>query len=351
MKRYFFLIGLAVAGIIAISPAKKEPLGNSSLEVMQAKQSLKFSHTLHVKDQGVGCEDCHTTVRTSKQSADKLTPGHEVCKTCHDEQVSKNCAYCHLHPDNIIPLVHPEREGLFSHEKHLAQDSMKCDVCHAGIDTTAQITSANMPGMPTCTNCHTDKKVAITCETCHRNFTSLVPSNHLEGNFKKDHKELTRIGMLNVACNTCHSENFCQDCHSGIELQGFYGNRGLMADPSPRGSTKDSPKQLRLQQVHSLNYKYTHSIDAKSKALDCSACHDEQTFCSTCHDAGSDITQLKIKPLSHKQAGFTTLGRGSGGGLHADLARKDIESCAACHDVQGTDPVCMLCHSENGGIR
>ena len=44
------------------------------------------------------------------------------------------------------------------------------------------------------------------------------------------------------------------------------------------------------------------------------------------------------------------IGVGSGGGDHARLARRDIERCAACHDVQGADPNCILCHTDPDGI-
>jgi hypothetical protein len=52
-----------------------------------------------------------------------------------------------------------------------------------------------------------------------------------------------------------------------------------------------------------------------------------------------------VKPQSHFEAGFVTIGAGSGGGRHADMGRRDIESCVSCHDVEGKDPSCMLCHS------
>jgi hypothetical protein len=45
------------------------------------------------------------------------------------------------------------------------------------------------------------------------------------------------------------------------------------------------------------------------------------------------------------------MGVGSGGGLHAKLAKRDIETCAACHDAQGADPACILCHTDYDGIK
>jgi hypothetical protein len=56
-------------------------------------------------------------------------------------------------------------------------------------------------------------------------------------------------------------------------------------------------------------------------------------------------------PKSHSQPNFVTLGVNTGGGIHADIARRDIEKCQSCHDVQGADPVCLKCHYDNDGIK
>ena len=58
-----------------------------------------------------------------------------------------------------------------------------------------------------------------------------------------------------------------------------------------------------------------------------------------------------VAPASHLKPNFTTIGVGTGGGEHAILARRDIESCVACHDVQGGDPTCITCHTDNDGIK
>lgn len=48
---------------------------------------------------------------------------------------------------------------------------------------------------------------------------------------------------------------------------------------------------------------------------------------------------------------FKTLGVGSGGGDHATLAKRDIERCMSCHDVNGADPTCITCHFDADGIK
>ena len=58
-----------------------------------------------------------------------------------------------------------------------------------------------------------------------------------------------------------------------------------------------------------------------------------------------------IVPSSHLSPDFKTFGVGSGGGDHAILARRDIEQCVSCHDVQGTDATCIVCHLDSDGIK
>lgn len=56
-------------------------------------------------------------------------------------------------------------------------------------------------------------------------------------------------------------------------------------------------------------------------------------------------------PTSHEQPGFTLIGVGTGGGLHATLAKRDIQSCATCHDAEGGDPTCVTCHVDVDGVK
>jgi len=346
----YFIFGIVLLATVVIAAAMQTPSQKKSFREDHSPY-LKFSHKAHVQERGVACEDCHTTATSSKLSSDNLLGDHASCQTCHEEQVSNTCGYCHTDPNNIVPIPPVERELIFSHEQHVSQ-SIPCQTCHVGLENVELTSAQNMPAMTQCITCHTDKKVSTNCETCHTNFTSLVPDDHLVADFRKSHKEMTRVAMMDVSCATCHaSESFCQDCHTGAELSGFGLKRDLMTNPSARSSTKDSPKQLRLQQVHALNYRFTHGVDAKSRSTDCASCHEAKAFCVTCHQAGGNVTQIKIKPENHKVAGFTTIGKGSGGGMHAELARRDIESCVSCHDVQGNDPTCFTCHTERGTVR
>jgi len=333
---------------IALSVAMKEKLVEYWNEGDHSKV-IKFSHKLHLQEQGVDCAVCHHAAATSKQSTDDLMGDHESCTSCHEEQIADNCAYCHVDPENIVEIENPERELIFSHEKHIG-NNVECTQCHPGTEKVDYASDENMPDMASCVSCHTEKTVSEECGTCHSDYVSLLPGDHLRGAFRKDHKRLTRLGSYEITCATCHSESFCQDCHTGIDLEDFGVYHDLMSDPITRVPQKDSPRQLKVQHAHSLNYKFTHGIDARSRESDCMICHDRQSFCVECHQAGT-IQEGKIKPQNHRVAGYVTIGRGSGGGRHAEMAKRDIENCASCHDVQGADPTCMLCHNEDGGVR
>ena len=350
MKRRYLLMALASVALLLTALARKEPPPQFWPDNGDS-QKLKFSHAFHVGEAGIACEDCHKAAKTSTLSSDNLHSTHENCISCHEDQVKNTCGYCHVHPDSIEPAKPREQKITFSHAKHVAMQGVECKTCHTGMEQATLATPANMPAMATCTSCHNDAKATKACEACHTSFTNLVPPDHLVADFKKDHKKLTRLGALDVSCSTCHTQTFCADCHGGAALIQI-GKGGLMTEPSPRSSSPtDGPQQMNLQMVHSMNYKFTHGIDAKDKSADCYSCHSSQTFCAPCHNTGDNVSSKAFKPAWHLGAGFTTLGVGSGGGRHAEMARRDIESCASCHDTQGGDPTCITCHMDADGIR
>lgn len=359
IRRYSLLVLLLVVGF-GVAMLFSESLLNAGSSAVGANRTptVKFSHKFHIQDAGIAdCATCHPAAKTSALVSDNLAATHDACVTCHEEQVNDadmvKCGYCHNNPADIQAAPAVKRDLIFSHAAHTAMEGVECATCHAGVDQVDYVSASNLPSMATCNTCHNDKKATNTCEACHTNFVTLLPVDHQSSDFIRNHKDVARLGALSTDCQTCHKETFCQQCHLNPELKSYnYGKRqDLTTEPSHKTSTKDSPAQTLLQNVHELNYRFTHGIDAKSRQSDCQSCHSVQTFCAECHSAGGNITQLKFKPSSHSIPGFTMLGRGSGGGLHAEEARRDMESCISCHDVEGKDPTCMTCHLDNGKVR
>lgn len=150
----------------------------------------------------------------------------------------------------------------------------------------------------------------------------------------------------------CHSDNFCQTCHSPVGVKGSNSKDNFYVPyyTKENGVRKDRAELQKLTTAHTLNYRFTHGLDANQKSFECKTCHEEQSFCVSCHQNGGEMI-TGIAPTSHSIPNFTTFGVNTGGGLHSELARKDIESCSSCHNVEGRDPACIKCHMDNDGIK
>jgi hypothetical protein len=346
--RYLLLCAILVGALVtAVAHKESAPM---AWPEHQGPRQLKFSHQFHLDDVGLACEDCHEAA-TSALAEDNLRSTHDNCMACHEDQLNEECGYCHTDPDNPGAVVPSPRHIIFSHEEHLQMEDAACETCHQGLDQAEGAGPENMPVMETCNTCHDASEATNACEACHVSFTNLIPSGHLVGNFAREHKRLSRIGALDVDCATCHDQNFCADCHAAGGLVQFGGQGRLTTDPSPRASPSDSPDQMMLTMAHDLNYRFTHGIDARNRTADCYNCHVVQEFCGECHMPGENMDAPSFRPVWHNGGGFVTQGRGSGGGRHAENARRDIESCVSCHDVQGMDPTCITCHFDPDGIR
>jgi hypothetical protein len=196
--------------------------------------------------------------------------------------------------------------------------------------------------MEGCVACHNELSAPRACETCHLDVEMLLPLSHREVDWDQEHKRWVRADGSANQCSTCHSENYCQACHVDPNLQLTKEDPIRIVPeyrPMPVGKWL-----LALTNVHDLNYRFTHPLDAKSKRRDCYVCHDQQAFCTECHMREQEGGFGSPVPIAHGDSDFIRIGVGSGGGRHADLARQEIELCASCHDVEGRDATCVLCH-------
>jgi hypothetical protein len=349
MIRRYIVFLLAVAAVLVTALAHRSSAPREWPDSGGATR-LKFSHSFHVKEAGMACADCHPGAAASSAATDNLRSNHDNCVSCHEEQIGSECGYCHKDPDNISASPVPTRDILFSHSQHLTVQGVECTACHPGLDSVDYAGPANMPSMTTCTTCHNNVQATNSCEACHRTFTGLVPADHLSSTFRRQHGYESRVGALDATCGTCHDQNFCAECHAAGSLVEF-GRSGLQSDPAARSGATDGPQLSKLTFAHDLNYRFTHGLEAKARTAECYSCHTVQEFCAGCHEGGSGLSPDGFIPTSHFGGGFATVGRGSGGGRHAVLARRDIEQCASCHDAQGADPTCITCHFDADGIR
>lgn len=324
-KKYFYTFITALFFVSIIFGSNGDSKSNKSL--------IKFSHKTH--SEAAACTDCHSAVPTSTSLSDRLLPTMENCAQCHDVEADDNCTMCH-YADIQEPLIQTKTDLEFNHSKHVNADSPKCETCHSTIFSIDYSYKASEDITP--------------CYTCHNTASTILPETHKVTDFMKTHQFLVSDGSQN--CARCHDNEFCETCHvstSAIDAPNTSDN--FYAPYSPHRYMNDS-KMQQLTRVHDLNYQYTHGIDAKGKTSECQSCHVTETFCAECHASESeDFAAGGILPQSHLESNFVTIGVGTGGGSHAELAKRDIESCASCHDTFGGDPVCITCHMDNDGVK
>lgn len=330
---YIALFGAALLFLISANGVNSVQAGNSNNEKV-----IKFSHKVHAEVSD--CATCHSEVGKATSLDVRLLPTKDACKDCHDVEDAEQCQTCHY--DGVTePLVQKKSELIFSHALHIGDNGPECVTCHQGVNEVdyAYKAAGVNPTMQSCYTCHTNLTQATTeCTACHVSTANLMPQSHFASNFKRVH------GMKSEKeCAMCHDQDFCSSCHAGTTgitegntAKDFYA-------PYQPDQYIDNFKKQQLTRVHGLDYRFTHGLDARGKTSECTTCHQPESFCSSCHNAGGGDYALEgVRPSSHDVPSFVFVG--AGGGDHARLAKRDLESCMNCHDIQGQDPVCMQCH-------
>jgi hypothetical protein len=298
MKRVIFFLCAALVLAVGFSDliSKTIPLKTSA-----ESRSLIFNHGLHAE---MECAVCHAAATTSKAGKDHLLPGHNNCSECHDVDTDTECATCHIGDPGAGPSI--EYSSKFNHESHV-NAGVACATCHADLDgMLPKDAVGHFPAMAECMKCHTEKLVTNDCALCHTPDEELRPQDHML-DWLTLHGAAAAEAQNN--CAVCHSvADDCQSCHNG----------DAVSSPHPR------------------NYIARHGQEAHMSEMRCGVCHEEQGFCNECHSA------MNILPAGHYRPGWAT----ASGGIHADEAKFDLQSCMACHDSPGSSPVCATCHGE-----
>ena len=310
---------------------------------------IHFSHRAHLNDYGVVCADCHVTAATSELATDNLLARKKNCEPCHAQEVvsQDQCGKCHKPNTEYVAFSSPERVIDFHHQYHTEILKLDCESCHVGMDRTDYASRASWPVMDDCLTCHQDRDAPFDCETCHPKVEVIRPQTHQQ-DWMYEHKQHVRA--VDMPCSKCHEDTWCEDCHSGalLGIARAPSEQVLVAAPSSRGRVVQT-----VQRQHDLSYRFTHPIDAVGKTQQCQTCH-EPDFCVDCHR--TEGQEERFRPVWHGPVPGEVLpwilsAVGSGGGRHGEWARRDIERCIACHDVEGDDPSCVQCHVDLDGVR
>jgi hypothetical protein len=123
----------------------------------------------------------------------------------------------------------------------------------ANTKSVAKVHPTEVKGLVDCGECHTDNWAAL---------------NHQADDFYRKHKFYA--GQQKFACQTCHQESFCADCHAHKE------------EIKPSDKYKTSPER---QLPHRGDYLSRHKIEGRIDPASCLKCHGRTNNerCKTCH--------------------------------------------------------------------
>lgn len=288
------------------------PLILAGFAIAQEQVSgLHFSHSLHVGENEIECTTCHESATTSLTGADNMLPEMETCGDCHEVDDDENCGQCHVSVDDPgVGVRITEYNTFFAHKKHVDKN-IECITCHQKISKQEVTVPADLPKMGQCVDCHRKNTVSTECETCHGPGRAPRPASHQQS-FIRRHGLIAANGAVEPStgqvCGNCHTNNFCQDCHEGENLE---------------------------HRIHPQNFENTHALNAQLKERDCTTCHSDRSFCAECH------SERHVMPHNHT-AGWANNIPGDGG-RHKLAARHDLEYCMTCHQ-QNADQICATCH-------
>ena len=295
-----------------------------------------FPHQAHLTSTKCGkpglmpcttCVSCHGGLRTSDAKAIEPPSDCARCHTPASAGVRAEVARLESTPLSKQPIA-------FEHASHLPLPEIRgqCVPCHRGAPQDGA-EGALYPPMTECLDCHRHQEqfAAGNCVLCHprADLRGRVPRTALRHDlqFIRDHREqATRQAK---ACAQCHAQAECTACHDDTQTLPIEQRR---------------PNAIDREQVHRGDYLSRHTIEARSTPASCLRCHSSAS-CNGCH-VERGVSAARVGSTSPHPIGWTGTSKGSAAS-HGRVARRDLVSCAGCHD-QGPATNCIRCHRVGG---
>ena len=316
------LLAAVVFGVACATLSLRKGLAN--------RDQIIFSHERHARAK-IECVACHDDVYEAKTLEAIRLPKESKCLECHRPQkAAGNCAMCHSDVRFAGPLPKREPRLRISHAAHLEKMGEDCSRCHLKLPEPHGSTDL-APPMSSCLSCHEHHQeyAAGTCQGCHVDLSHfpLRPISDFahQGNFLHNHSRDARSAPN--SCAQCHEQNFCQDCHA---------------------ASLPVPLELRQAErvdrnfIHFGDFLGRHSVEAHADPALCQRCHGV-SFCNGCHTR-ENLSSSAATPRNPHPPGWNYPGSPQ---FHGPAARREIASCAACHD-QGAGSNCVNCHKVGG---
>lgn len=176
-------------------------------EMYEPDQPVKFSHVVHVADNQIDCQYCHTTVAHSKSAG---IPDANVCWNCHSivregthsgrHQIAKVVeAFETGTPIEWIRIHNLQDHVFFSHAQHVTVGGLDCATCHGPIEEMDRVRQVSDLSMGWCINCHRDTEVQFFDNAFYEQYRELHEKMK-SGEIDRVTAELTG----GTECSKCH---------------------------------------------------------------------------------------------------------------------------------------------------
>ncbi len=171
------------------------------------EQPIPFSHKHHVKDDGIDCRYCHTSVETSHYAG---LPPTETCMTCHS-QIWSNATLTQPIRDSWASgrsiewrRVHDLPDFVyFNHSIHINK-GIGCSTCHGQVDEMPLMYRVNTLYMNWCVNCHRDPAKYIRPKSEVFNIDYVYPDNQAQLGPQLVKEYHVQNPRALTDCFTCH---------------------------------------------------------------------------------------------------------------------------------------------------
>ena len=301
----------------------------------------RFPHRLHLAGIACGapgqpeclsCASCHAVAETgaglrhpeAPPRKARALPNVGVCVRCHRDESQMGATLTR-------PIERPYGQITIHHDRHLALDAIRgqCVPCHAGVVDERR---PALPPMSQCFGCHEHQSQweRGECTPCHepQDLARTLPVTFLrhDAAFLRQHGAVIAQNSQQASlCQSCHTQAQCQSCHD------------LTQDLSVEARR---PERLDSRQVHRGDFMVRHAIEARSEPARCLSCHALAT-CDSCHLARGVSGALPSGRNPHPPEWIGSYTQSSN--FHGAAARRDILSCAGCHEA-GPATNCIRCH-------
>jgi hypothetical protein len=169
------------------------------------EQPVEFDHRHHVRDHGIDCRFCHTTVEKAAMAG---YPPTEVCGSCHGQVWNKSPYLASIRTSLFTgkPLewvrVNDLRDYVyFNHSIHVNK-GVGCVTCHGRVDEMAAVHKFPPMNMGWCLDCHRDPTPNLRPREAITSMTWKAPGDDP----RKVGEEVAKKNHVHTrtACSTCH---------------------------------------------------------------------------------------------------------------------------------------------------